>query len=141
MSGGGNHLATLCGKEKPTMKRSLITSILAGAFAFGCGSMRPSENTAQPPQAKTEPETQPNAVTGAAGTTGTGIDSTGNPEAGDATGQTGTQAPNPNEQPGLETGETQDTTKRPTGEPQQNDTQDDDEKTETPTAPKPDSSY
>jgi hypothetical protein len=98
------------------MKRmSLLASLLAGAMAFGCSSMRPHENTAQP-----------NAVTGAAGTTGTGIDTTGNPEAGTATGAAGTRAPNPDEQPGLETGETMDSTAEPGGERQLNDVQEDD---------------
>ena len=119
------------------MKRSLITSILAGAFfAVGCGSMRHDENTARTPVQ----QTQPNAVTGAAGTTNSGIDTTANPAPGDATGQTGTMAPNPDEQPGLEKGETQDSAQPPTGEPQQNDDQKDDD-TETQTAPKPDSGY
>ena len=86
------------------MKRmSLLASLFAGAMAFGCGSMRPNENTAQP-----------NTVTGAAGTTSSGVDTMGNPTPGNATGQTGTMAPNPDEAPGIETGTDRDAL--PTGE-------------------------
>jgi hypothetical protein len=117
------------------MKRSLLMSVLAGAFALGCSPMRHDENTARPPvQAQQQPETEPNAVTGAAATTNTGVDTTANPAAGDATGQTGTVAPNRSEPPGLEGGT--ETTPEP-GEPQQNDVQDDDD-TGTQTTPSPD---
>jgi hypothetical protein len=74
------------------MKKSIFATLLAGALALGCSSMRPHDNTT----------VQPNAVTGAAGTTSTGIDSTANPTPGTASGVPAGKAANPDEPPGIE---------------------------------------
>jgi hypothetical protein len=91
-------------------KMSIIASLFAGALAFGCGSMRHDQATVQP-----------HSVTGAAGTTGTGVDSTGNPTKGTASGAPAGRAPNPDEPPGVESGANADQpTEQLEGEPQLN---------------------
>lgn len=80
------------------MKKSIFATLLAGALALGCSSMRPY-------QSKT---VQPNAVTGEAGTTSTGIDSTANPTKGTSSGVPPGKAANPDEPPGVESGTNRD---------------------------------
>jgi hypothetical protein len=110
------------------MKRmSIFATLLAGALAFGCGSMRHDKSTT----------VQPHAVTGAAGTTSTGIDTTANPTSGTATGTPAGTAPNPDEPPGLETGADSDVnTQQMEGERQEK-IDVDDSKTDEQPAPNP----
>ena len=98
-------------------KLTFLSSVLAGAFlVLGCSH----ENTAPP--------TTPNTMTGRAGTTATGVDSTGNPAAGTITGdpampsgdpaQRPDRATDPNQPPGDVTPTTPTTTPPPQPAPQ-----------------------
>lgn len=77
-------------------KLTILSALFAGTLALGCGSSRSGGPA------------QPNNVTGRAATTTTGIDSTGNPAPGTATGVNPGLAPNPSEQPGIESGDSMD---------------------------------
>ena len=79
-------------------KLSILATLFAGTLALGCGSTRSSGPA------------QPNNVSGQAATTGTGVDSVGNPAPGTATGTPPGTAADPAEQPGIESGEGIDST-------------------------------